>query len=136
MEKLINLFQAGTVVKEFKTKNLSFKMKTLTADELLDVLRHSDLQSTSPETKIFTAKKWTLAYALESVNGIEIMAIPEIAQLRASNKEKEFTKEELLLKILGSFDAELIEDLYQCYDRMVVENNKKREELKKDLVAQ
>lgn len=136
MERLVDLFQAGTTVKEFKTKNLSFKMRTLTTDELLDVLRHSDLQSTSTETKIFTAKKMTIAYALESVNGVEILAIPEIAKLRSESKDKDITKQELLLKIIGSFDAELIEDLYNCYDSIVKESNKKREELKKDLVAQ
>jgi hypothetical protein len=136
MEKLIDLFQAGTTVKEFKTKNLSFKMKTLSTDELLEVLRHADLQSTSQETKIFTAKKLTIAYALESVNGVEILAIPEIAKLRADSKDQNLTKQELLLKVIGSFDAEIIEDLYRCYDSIVQENNKKREELKKDLVAQ
>ena len=136
MEKLIDLFQAGTNTKEFKSKNLSFKMRTLTADELLDVFRRADLQSTSPETKIYLAKQITIAYALESINGVEILAIPEIAKLKADLKDEKLTKTDLLLKIIGSFDADTIEDLYKCYNILIAENEKKREELKKDLVAQ
>ena len=36
MEKLIELFQAGTAVKEFKVQGLAFKMRTLTTDELIE----------------------------------------------------------------------------------------------------
>ena len=136
MEKLIDLFQAGTNVKEFKVNGLSFKMRTITADELIDVLKHADYQSSTPETKFFLAKKMTIAYSLEAINGVEILAIPEVVKLKSDLKDEKLTKADLLMKILGSFDAEVIDTLYDCYNVVVTENNKKREELKKVSVAQ
>ena len=135
MEKLIDLFQAGTNYKEFKAGTLSFKLRTLTTDELLDVLRHADYQTSTPETKFFFAKKMTIAYSLEAVNGVEIMAIPEIVKLKEELKDKDATKVDLLMKVLGAFDADIIEDMYNCYNQLADESNKKREELKKALVA-
>ena len=136
MEKLIDLFQAGTNIKEFKVSGLSFKMRTLTTDELIDVLKHADYQSSTPETKFFLAKKMTIAYSLESINGVEVLAIPEVVKLKSDLKDAQATKADLLMKIIGSFDAEIIDVLYDCYNRVVEENNKKREELKKVSVAQ
>lgn len=134
MEKLIDLFKAAPLRKEFKTKEFSFILRTLTSEELTSVLKRADLLSTSEDTKIFIAKQLTLAYSLESINGVEVLAIPEIAQMRA--KEKDLDKVDLMMRVLGEFDAETISDLYACYNTVVVENNKKRESLKKDLVAQ
>lgn len=136
MEKLIELFQAGTAVKEFKVQGLAFKMRTLTTDELIEVLKRADYQSTTPETKFFLAKKMTIAYSLESINGVEVLAIPEIVKLKADLKDENLTKADLLMKVIGSFDAEIIDILYACYNLVVEENNKKREELKKVSVAQ
>lgn len=135
MENLIDLFQAKTTTKEFKTPNFSFKLRTLTADELTEVLRRADILSTSNETRVFVAKKLTLAYALESVNGVDVLALPEIAKLRANPEFKDSSKVELLLPLLGAFDADIIEDLYQCYNNALDENTKQRAELKKALVA-
>lgn len=135
MESLIDLFQAKSAVKEFKTTNLSFKLRTLTTDELIDVLRRADLVSTSDTTKIFVAKKLTVAYSLEAVNGVEVMALPEIARLRADEKNKDLSKVDLLLQVIGNFDADAIEELYNCYNTLLVENDKKRAELKKASVV-
>lgn len=138
MEKLIDLFKAKTVYKEFKTPALSFKLRTLTTDELADVLRRADFAAVSPEAKLFVAKKVTLAYSLESINNVEILAIPEVVALRdkyqAKNENK--TKVDLLSEIIGEFDAEVVDDLYKCYNIAVEESNKSREQLKKVLVAQ
>lgn len=135
MESLIDLFQAKTTTKEFKSSTISFKLRTLTTDELIDVLRRADLLSTSEPTKVFIAKKITLAYALEAVNGVEILAVPEVNKLRENTKDAPISKVDAVLTILGSFDADVIDSLYACYNSLVLENEKKREELKKGLVA-
>ena len=136
MDKLIDLFQAGTVTKEFKTSKLRFTLRTLTADEIIDVLRRADILSTSEETKVFIAKKLTVAYSLEAVNGVEVLALPEIVRLREKDKEKQTSKVDMLLAVLGDFEADVINDLFYCYNSLVTESNKKREELKKVSVAQ
>lgn len=135
MESLIDLFQAKTTTKEFKSSTISFKLRTLTTDELIDVLRRADLLATSEPTKVFIAKKITLAYALEAVNGVEILAVPEVNKLRENTKDAPISKVDAVLTILGSFDADVIDSLYACYNSLVLENEKKREELKKGLVA-
>lgn len=136
MENLIDLFQAKTVVKEFKTNTLTFKLRTLTTDELTDVLRRSDILSTSEDTRVYIAKKVTIAYALESVNGVDVMALSEISRLRSSSEEmKSASKVDLLLKVLGTFDADVITDLYSCYNKMIEENEVERQSLKKASVV-
>ena len=136
MENLIDLFQAKTLTREFKTNTFTFKLRTLTADELTYVLRRADILATSEDTRVYIAKKITIAYALESVNGVDVLALPEINNLKASSEElKSASKVDLMMRVLGTFDADTITDLYNCYNKMIEENEASRQSLKKASVV-
>ena len=64
------------------------------------------------------------------------MALSEISRLRSSSEEmKSASKVDLLLKVLGTFDADVITDLYSCYNKMIEENEVARQSLKKASVV-
>lgn len=132
MNSLIELFSGQTTSRVFKGKNFSFKLRTLTTDEMTDVLRRTDLVALSDITKTVMIRKLTLAYALEAVNNVDIMAIPEISELRKSKQDQNISKADLLIEVLGKFDDSTIRTLYSCYEQLLDEHDKEALELKKD----
>ncbi len=132
MNSLIEIFSGQTTSRTFRGKNFTFKLRTLTTDEMAEVLRRTDLIALSEITKAVMVRKLTLAYALESVNDVDVMAIPEIQDLRKSKKDENISKVDLLIEVLGHFDDMTIRTLYGCYEQLQAENEKETLELKKD----
>ena len=130
MNALIELFSGHTTSKKFSNKNCTFKLRTLTTDELADVLRRTDLVALSDLTKLVVTRKLTLAYALESVNDVDVLALPEIQELRKS-KGNDVSKVDLLAEVLGKFDDLTIRTLYSFYEELQEEHEKGLESLKK-----
>jgi len=131
MESLAELFQAKQVEKEFKTSKFNFKLRTLSAEELTEVFRRADSIAMSIETKALVVKRFTLAYALTSINGMDIATFPEVIELRNKDLNHVLTKEEALATLLGKFDDTVLDSLYTCYSAMRDEISAAREELKK-----
>lgn len=130
MNSLIDIFGGKTTSKEFKMRNVTFVLRTLTTDELADVLRRLDMVALSDVTKMVMTRKLTLAYALESVNGVDALALPEVKELQSKNEKA--TKADLLIEIFGKFDDLAIRNLYSFYEQLQDEHDKDIAELKKD----
>ena len=132
MDALIDLFSAKPIKKTFKSKNFSFVLRTLTTDELADILRRVDMLAISDITKSVLTRKITLAYSLESINGVDIMAIPEVEEIRQKDDNGTIRKEDILLQIFSKFDDVVIRNIYNCYEQLAEEREKELEELKKE----
>ena len=81
-------------------------------------------------TKLVITRKYTLAYSLESINGVDVLALPEIQDLRKTKGESA-SKADLLSEILGKFDDLVIRRLYSFYEQLQDAHEKEIEELKK-----
>jgi len=136
MDALIELFAGHTTKKTFKTSKVTLTLRTLTTDEVADVFRRVDLLAVTDVTKAVLSRKLTLAYSIEAINGVDVMAIPEVADLRSKPGNESMSKVDLLAEILGKFDDIVIRNLYTCYDMLVTEHEKSIEALKKDSKAQ
>lgn len=130
MNSLIDLFAGKTTSKEFTLSNIKFVLRTLTTDELADVFRRTELVAVSDLTKLVITRKYTLAYSLESINGVDVLALPEIQDLRKTKGESA-SKADLLSEILGKFDDLVIRRLYSFYEQLQDAHEKEIEELKK-----
>lgn len=131
MESLVELFQAKQVEKEFKTSKFSFKLRVLSSDELTDVFRRADTIAMSIETKALVIKRYTLAYSLQSINGVDVATFPEVIEIRNKDLKNILSKEDALAQILGKFDDSVLDTLYSCYSSLRDEVAAAREELKK-----
>ena len=132
MDSLIELFSGHTTKRTFKTSKASITLRTLTTDEVADVLRRVDLLAVTDVTKAVMSRKLTLAYSIEAINGVEVLAIPEIQELKKSKGNDALTKVDLLSEVLGKFDDISLRNLFACYEELAVEHEGKVEELKKD----
>jgi hypothetical protein len=131
MESIAELFEAVPVRKEFKNSKLVFKLRTLTADEITDSYKRADLLAITQETRMLIVRRYLIAYSLESINGIDVIAIPEVQKLMKTADNKPVAKEDAVAQILGTFDDSVLESLYRCYSILVEETHNNREELKK-----
>ena len=131
MDSLIDLFSGHTTKKTFKTSKVSITLRTLTADEIADVFKRVDLQAISDVTKAIVARKYTVAYALEKINGIDVLAIPEIQKI-INNEETRVSKVDAVAEILGKLDDSVLRSMYTAYEQLAEEQDKSVEELKKD----
>lgn len=136
MDALIELFAGHTTKITFKTSKVTITMRTLTTDEIADVLRRVDLLAVTDVTKAIISRKLTLAYSIEAINGVDVLSIPEVQDLKKSKGDESLTKVDLLSEILGKFDDVAIRNLYDCYDELSTEHEKSVEALKKDSKAQ
>ena len=132
MNSLIEMFSGKTTSRTYKTSTFSFVLRTLTTDELADVLRRTDIVALSDLTKMVMTRKLTLAYALESINGVDILALPEIQELKKIKNDQSLTKVDLLSELLGKFDELTIRKLYSLYEELSADHEKEIIELKKD----
>lgn len=136
MDSLIELFSGKTTKKTFKGKTLSFTLRTLTTDEVADIFRRVELIAVSDVTKSIITRKYTVAYALEEINGVDVLSIPEIQELKKSKGSESLSKVDLLAELLGKFDDIIIQNLYNCYNQLAVEHEKELDSLKKEWTAQ
>jgi len=131
MDSLVELFAGHTTKKTFKTSKVSIVLRTLTSDELADVFRRVDLQAISDVTRVLIARKYTLAYSLEQVNGVDVLALPEVQKI-IKNSDTKIAKVDALAELFGSFDDSVLRTLYSAYETLTEEHDKSIEELKKD----
>jgi len=123
---LVDALLGSPEQKEFKFGNGKVILKTLTQDELNEVMEKLPRMDLSI---IELQKVPILARSIVSINGIDIHAFQEVQD--AIKKDEKVRISNVIEEVLGKMDTTLINLLYGYYSELNEYVTKKREELKK-----
>lgn len=131
MESLINLFKAEPFKKTFDFGGVKITLKMLSRREYDDVMGRANISTDDIVSKEVLIRRPILGYALDSINGVNVKDLQEIKS--AIEKSNGAIPVNIAVEqVLGSFDAFFVDSLYGLYNKLVEEDEKNREELKKD----
>lgn len=132
MEALIDLIAGRTKTHTFKHGSLQVVMRTLKEKELDDIYREVGAYATSEVGADLLRRRYVLAHAIISVNGLPLSSFTEVQKLLSENKDKDLIK--AVVQILSEASPQAISTLWACYVELVAAAEKEKEELKKGLV--
>lgn len=131
MESIISLFKAEPFKKEFTIGGVRFELRMLTRNEYDDVMSRTKMASDDVLSREAILKRPVLGYSLQSINGVNIKDVKEIKE--KIDKSNGFLPINLAVEdVLGGFDAFFIDTLYNFHLKLIEEDEKNKESLKKD----
>lgn len=131
MESLISLFKAEPFKKEYDLNGVKVVLKMLSRKEYDDVMSRANISSADIVSKEAILRRMVLGYSVVSINGVNIQDIKEVKEL--VEKSNGLMPTNIAFeRVLGDFDAFLVDSFYALYNQLVDDDEKNKEELKKD----
>lgn len=132
MQELIDLIAGRTKTHTFTHGSLQVVMRTLKEKELDEIYRDIGAKATSEIGADLLRRRYVLANAIVSINGLPLSSFNEVQKLLSENKDMDIT--EAIVKILSEASPQSLGVLWACYVELATLAEKEKEELKKGLV--
>lgn len=127
MNELVRLFKAEPFSKVFDIDGIKVKLCVLTREQFDSIaLRFSAKNLEVQESLLFRP---ILSYAIQEINGVKVSDFTDIKKLMDSNPL--LTVNDALYELLGQFETDYINRLFTLYSKLVEEDTKRKEEVKK-----
>lgn len=131
MQSLIDLLKAKPYQHTYEIKGVKFTLRMLTRKEYDDVMSRASISTEDIVSKEALLRRPVLGYALQEINGANVKDIVEVKKL-IDESNGLMPVNIAVERVLGDLDAFYVDALYALYDKLVEDNDKSREELKKD----
>lgn len=132
MQELIDLIAGRTKTHTFKHGSLQVVMRTLKEKELDEIYRVIGTKATTEVGADLLRRRYVLANAIVSINGLPLSSFTEVQKLLSENKEIDMT--EAIVQILSEASPQSLSVLWTCYIELATLAEKEKDELKKGLV--
>ena len=123
MRRLIDLLCGVRFETEFDLGSVKVSCQSLWKEEEVEILRR--VQGLDYLGQLEALKVPTLARTLVKIDGVPLVAFPEIQDILKQNKN--FQPVDAVEKYLGTFDGGVIDSLYLLYLKLKEERDKERE---------
>lgn len=130
MDSLLSLFKAEPFKKEYEINGVKVTLRMLSRKEYDDVMSRAKISADDILSKELLIRRPILGYSLQEINGVNVRDIKEVKAVL--EKTPSLPLNLAVEQVLGTFDAFLIDGLYDLYNTLMDDDEKNREELKKD----
>lgn len=130
MDSLLSLFKAEPFKKEYEINGVKVTLRMLSRKEYDDVMSRAKISADDILSKELLIRRPILGYSLQEINGVNVRDIKEVKDVL--EKTPSLPLNLAVEQVLGTFDAFLIDGLYDLYNTLMDDDEKNREELKKD----
>ena len=130
MDSLVSLFKAEPFKKEYEINGVKVTLRMLSRKEYDDVMSRAKISADDILSKELLIRRPILGYSLQEINGVNVRDIKEVKDVL--EKTPSLPLNLAVEQVLGTFDAFLIDGLYDLYNTLMDDDEKNREELKKD----
>ena len=130
MDSLLSLFKAEPFKKEYEINGVKVTLRMLSRKEYDDVMSRDKISADDILSKELLIRRPILGYSLQEINGVNVRDIKEVKAVL--EKTPSLPLNLAVEQVLGTFDAFLIDGLYDLYNTLMDDDEKNREELKKD----
>ena len=130
MDSLLSLFKAEPFKKEYEINGVKVTLRMLSRKEYDDVMSRAKISADDILSKELLIRRPILGYSLQEINGVNVRDIKEVKAVL--EKAPSLPLNLAVEQVLGTFDAFLIDGLYDLYNTLMDDDEKNRAELKKD----
>lgn len=131
MDSLLGLLKAEPYTNTYEIEGVKFTLRMLTRKEYDDVMSRASISADDIVSKEALLRRPVLGYSLQKINDVNVKDLKEVKE--AIDATKGVLPLNLAVEqVLGDLDAFYVDALYALYNRLVDDDTKRREELKKD----